>query len=149
MKLVDANVLLYAVNRASARHDEARTWLDDALSGGASVAMAWVPLLAFTRIATRPGLFARPLTVAQATGVVQEWLAQPACTVVQPTPRHPFVLAELLAQVGVGGNLVNDAHLAALAVEHRAEIISYDSDFSRFAGVRWSPPPVVSDEALR
>lgn len=140
MRLVDANVLLYAVNRSSREHEAARSWLDGALSGGSRVAMAWVPLLAFIRISTRPGLFPQPLTVAQASAVVQDWLAQPACTVVAPTARHPFVLADLLAAVGVGGNLVNGAHLAALAIEHRAEIVSYDTDFARFPGVRWSHP---------
>lgn len=140
MKLVDANVLLYAVNRSSAQHERARTWLDDALSGGASVGFAWVALLAFLRIGTRPGLFPRPLSATEASGVVQDWLAQPAAQVLSPTARHPFVLADLLAHVGVGGNLVNDAHLAALAIEHRAEIVTYDTDFARFPGVRWVMP---------
>ena len=141
MRLVDANVLLYAVNTSSSEHERSRTWLEAALSGGTAVAMAWVPLLAFVRISTRPGIFPRPLSVEQAGDVVQDWLAQPACTVLQPTARHPHLLAELLGGVGVGGNLVSDAHLAALAIEHRAEIVSYDTDFSRFPGVRCSPPP--------
>lgn len=140
MRLVDANVLLYAVNSSAPRHESARAWLDGALSGASTVAMAWVPLLAFVRISTRPGILPRPLTTEQATGIVQDWLAQPACRVLDPTPRHPFVLADLLRHVGVGGNLVNDAHLAALAIEHRAEIVSYDTDFARFPGVRWSAP---------
>lgn len=141
MKLVDANVLLYAVNTSSRHHERSRSWLEAALSGSAAVAMAWVPLLAFVRISTRVGLFPRPLTVAQAGRAVQDWLAQPACTLLQPTARHPYLLAELLDGVGVGGNLVNDAHLAVLALEHRAEIVSYDTDFARFPGVRCSPPP--------
>lgn len=141
MKLVDANVLLYAVNTSSRQHERSRAWLEGALAGGAAVAMAWVPLLAFVRISTRAGLFPRPLTVVQAGQVVQDWLAQPACTLVHPTARHPYLLADLLDGVGVGGNLVNDAHLAALALEHRAEIVSYDTDFARFPGVRCSPPP--------
>jgi toxin-antitoxin system PIN domain toxin len=143
VKLVDANVLLYAVNSASAEHERSRRWLDSALSGGSVVGMAWVPLLAFVRISTRPGLFPRPLTVGEATGVVQEWLGQPACTLLHPTARHPFLLADLLEGRGVGGNLVNDAHLAALAIEHRAEIVSYDTDFARFPGVRHAPPPAL------
>lgn len=140
MKLVDANVLLYAVNSSTPKHAEARSWLDSALSGGATVAMAWQPLLAFVRLTTRPGIFAHPLTTAQAMDVVQAWLSRPACQVVAPTARHPFVLADLLAEVGTGGNLVNDAHLAALAIEHRAEVITYDTDFARFPGVRWRTP---------
>lgn len=140
MKLVDANVLLYAVNASSRHHEQSRRWLDDALTGGAVVGFAWLPLMAFLRLSTQAGLFARPLTTAQATLVVQDWLAQPAAQVLHPTARHAFVLGDLLEQVGTGGNLVNDAHLAALAIEHRAEIISYDTDFDRFPAVRWAAP---------
>lgn len=139
MKLVDANV---AVRRhgASRHHDPSRSWLDGALSGGATVGFAWVVLLAFVRISTRPGLFPRPLSVDAAAGTVGEWLGQAPARVVSPTARHPFLLRELLSHAGVGGNLVNDAHLAALAIEHRAEIVSYDTDFTRFPGVRWATP---------
>ena len=144
MKLVDANVLIYAVNSDAQHHQEAKVWLDGALSGNAAVGLAWVPLLAFTRLTTKPGLFSRPLTHASAMEIVHDWIAQPAAQIVQTTARHQFVLAELLAEVGVGGNLVNDAHLAALAIEHRAEIVSYDSDFARFPGVRWERPKAWS-----
>ena len=140
MKLVDANVLLYAVNEDAEHHEEARGWLDDALSGAASVGLAWVPVLAFLRLSTRVDLFPRPLSVSAAVDVVQDWLSQPSVEVVHPTARHLDVMGSLLAQVGSGGNLVSDAHLAALAVEHRAEIVSYDNDFSRFPGVRWERP---------
>jgi len=140
MFVVDANVLLYAVNRDAKHHVVSKRWLDAALSGGASVGFTWVALLAFLRIATRPGLFTRPLSVDEATTVVHEWLAAPAAAVIAPTARHPFVLAELLAGVGVGGNLVNDAHLAALAIEHRAQIVTFDTDFARFPDVRWQLP---------
>lgn len=140
MKLVDANVLVYAFNADAERHKEAKAWLDQALSGAASVGFAWAPLLAFTRLVSRAGLFPRPVSGDTAMEQVQEWLAQPSAEVVHPTERHPFVLAELLATVGHGGNLVNDAHLAALAIEHRAQVVSYDSDFDRFPGVRWHRP---------
>ena len=140
MKLVDANVLVYAVNRDADQHLEARTWLDESLAGARSVGLAWVPLLAFVRLVTRAGLFPRPLSVAQAMGQVQAWLAQPGAHVVQPTSRHVVVLAELLSAVGTGANLVNDAHLAALAIEHRAEVVTYDRDLDRFPGVRGERP---------
>lgn len=140
MKLVDANVLLYAVNEASPHHERSRSWLDAALSGAATVGLAWVPMLAFLRISTRPGLFPRPLNIATAAAVVDAWLAAPAARMVHPSARHPQVLAELLGQVGSGGNLVNDAHLAALAIEHRAQVVTFDTDFARFAGVRWELP---------
>lgn len=143
MKIVDANVLLYAVNSASEHHRASRRWLDGALSGADSVGFAWVPLLAFVRLTTKVGLFPSPLHPAEAIQQVTDWLAAPGAVVVGPTARHVDVLASLLARVGTGGNLVNDGHLAALAVEHRASIVSYDGDFGRFDGVVWQTPDVL------
>ncbi len=140
MKMVDANVLLYAVNSASDHHRASRRWLDEALSGADSVGFAWVPLLAFVRLTTKVGLFPSPLRPAEAIHIVTDWLAAPGAVVVGPSARHVDVLGALLARVGTGGNLVNDGHLAALAVEHRATIVSYDSDFGRFDGVVWKTP---------
>ncbi len=140
MKLVDANVLLYAVNRDSPRHEAARRWLDGALSGGETVAFAWIVLLAFLRLSTKVGLFPSPLTVDEAMDRVDAWLGAPAAVVVEPTARHGAIVRDLLRGVGAGGNLVNDAHLAALAIEHRCGIVSFDNDFSRFSGVAWSEP---------
>lgn len=140
MNLVDANVLLYAVNRSDPRHERARDWLDAELSGGTTVGFAWIVLLAFLRLSTRVGLFPRPLATADALDIVRAWLAQPPAVVVQETPNHLEVLADLLGPTGAGGNLATDAHLAALAVEHRAGVVTFDSDFARFPGVRWSPP---------
>ncbi len=140
MKLVDANVLLYAVNEDARHHDESIGWLDGALSGGDTVAFSWLVLLAFVRLATKEGLFPRPLAVDEAMARVEAWLGAGPAVVVQPTVDHTRVLSDLLAGVGAGGNLVNDAHLAALAVEHRCDIVSYDTDFGRFGGVRWMTP---------
>lgn len=140
MKLVDANVLIYAVNEDAVHHEVAKDWLDTALSGGAGVALAWVPLLAFVRLVTKVGLFPTPLAVEDAMGQVDDWLAQPAASLVSPTARHAGLSRDLLRAVGSGGNMVNDAHLAALSIEHRAQIVSFDSDFSRFPGVSWTRP---------
>ena len=140
MTLVDANVLLYAVNTSSDHHEEARTWLDGELTRGRTVGFAWLVLLAFLRLSTKVGLFPRPLAVAEADERIEAWLAHPAATVVEPTARHRAVLSGLLRGVGTGGNLVNDAHLAALALEHGATVISYDTDFGRFEGLRWARP---------
>lgn len=140
MKLVDANVLLYAVNRDATHHVESRAWLDNSLSGEATVAFAWVALLAFVRLSTKVGLFPSPLSVEGALDRVHAWTTAGPAVVVEPTPDHSQVLRRLLDGVGVGGNLVNDAHLAALAVEHRATVVSYDNDFSRFDGVTWETP---------
>lgn len=140
MKIVDANVLLYAVNSASEHHRASQRWLDGALSGADSVGFAWVPLLAFVRLTTKGGLFPSPLRPTEAMQQVTDWLAAPGAVLIAPTARHGDVLGALLARVGTGGNLVNDGHLAALAVEHRATIVSYDSDFGRFDGVVWQTP---------
>lgn len=139
MKVVDANVLLYAVNSASEHHAASRRWLDAALSGADTVGLAWVPLLAFVRLTTKDGLFPSPLRPSEAMRQVGEWLDAPGAVLIHPTPRHADILGALLGTVGAGGNLVNDGHLAALAVEHRGTIVSYDSDFGRF-DVRWQTP---------
>jgi toxin-antitoxin system PIN domain toxin len=139
VKLVDANVLLYAVNVDADHHEESRAWLDRALSGAATVGFSWVALLAFLRLSTKVGLFPRPLTAEQAMNRVDAWLAAPPAVVVEPTVGHARLVRAFLGKVGVGGNLVNDAHLAALAVEHRGVVVSYDHDFSRF-GVEWELP---------
>ena len=140
MKLVDANVLLYAVNEDAPRHCESRRWLDGALSGEATVAFAWIALLAFLRLSTKRNLFANPLSPTEAIERVEEWLAQPSATLVEPTARHLGIVRELLEPLGTGGNLVNDAHLAALALEFHCQIVSFDRDFSRFAGVKLETP---------
>jgi len=140
VRLIDANVLLYAINEASPQHLRARAWLDAALSGQEPVGFTWTVLLAFLRLATHPAIFPRPLTATDAARTVEDWLAQPPAVVLDPTARHLDVLAGLLAETGTAGNLVSDAHLAALAVEHHAIVISFDADFGRFAGVRWEQP---------
>jgi toxin-antitoxin system PIN domain toxin len=141
MQIVDANVLLYAVNEDSPLHQRATTWLDGALAGSEAVGFAWVAILAFLRLSTRADLFADPLTAEEASGVVEVWLSAPAAVVVHPTPRHLSLLSGLLQPFGTAANLVNDAHLAALAVEHGGSVTSFDRDFGRFPGVRWQEPP--------
>ncbi len=140
MKVVDANVLLYAVNEDSPHHAEARTWLDDALSGADTVAFSWLVVLAFVRLATKVGLFPNPLTVDEAWDVVDDWLGAGTAIVIDPGAGHSQTVRRLLSGVGTGGNLVNDAHLAALALERGGTIVSYDNDFGKFDGVSWSRP---------
>lgn len=137
MKLPDVNVLLYALDAGSRHHRGACAWLEDALSGTETVAFCWSVLLAFVRLSTRPVVFERPLGADEALDVVDGWLAQPNATLVEPTARHVAVLRDLLAGFGTAGNLTTDAHLAALAIEHGAELCSYDADFGRFPGLRW------------
>jgi hypothetical protein len=133
--LVDANVLLYAVDTDADHHRVAREWLDGALSGRDTVHFAWVPLLAFVRLTTRAGLFPSPLTTHEAFARVEAWTSQPNAVLVEPGPDHARLMVRLLDGAGSGGNLVNDAHLAALALENRCPVVSFDRDFDRFDGV--------------
>jgi toxin-antitoxin system PIN domain toxin len=140
MKLVDLNILIYAIDESSPRHAAARDWLDETLSGVATVAFAWHVLIGFVRLSTRAVIFERPLSVDESFDVVDGWLEQPCATVVHPTDRHSVILRRLLTPLGTAGNLTSDAHLAALSVEHGAALYSTDMDFSRFSGVRWIDP---------
>lgn len=140
MKLVDTNLLLYAVDDTSPAHVRARAWLEQVLSGTETVGFAWNVLLGFLRLSTNPRVFTTPLTVEGALDRVDAWLAQPCVTVVHPTRRHPAVLRDLLAPLGTAGNLTSDAHLAALAIEHRAQVCSTDDDFVRFPGCNSTNP---------
>jgi len=140
MDIVDANVLLYAVNTDAVHHDESRRWLDGALSGGATVGFSWIAMLAFVRLSTKLGLFPSPLDVNDALEHLDAWTAQPSAVIVHPTARHVPIVRALLSGVGTGGNLVNDAHLGALSIEHRGGVVSYDRDFGRFVGVSWRTP---------
>jgi uncharacterized protein len=140
VKLPDANVLLYSTNSDSRHHESSRNWLDAALSGDDTVAFSWIPLLAFLRLATKAGLFPRPLSHVEALDQVDEWLAAPPAVVIEPTVDHPRIVRQLLNGVGVAGDLVMDAHLAALSIEHKCVVVSYDNDFDRFEGVRRETP---------
>jgi toxin-antitoxin system PIN domain toxin len=138
--LVDANVLLYAANRSARQHAAAHGWLESALGEFETVGFAWSVLLAFVRIATQRAIFPHPLTTARALDYVDEWLATNPEIIIDPGPRHLAVLRDLLDQAGTAGNLVSDAHLAALALANDAAIVSFDRDFARFDGLQVQVP---------
>ena len=140
MILLDANLLIYAVNEQAPQNRKAKVWLESVLSGQETVGFPWTVLLAFLRLTTRPGLFRQPLPVDAALDIVSAWLDRSAATVVHPGPRHLQLLHQLLVPLGTGGNLTSDGHLAALAIEHGAELYSCDSDFARFPGLKWRNP---------
>ncbi|MCZ2147047.1 MAG: type II toxin-antitoxin system VapC family toxin [Bryobacterales bacterium] len=142
MIVVDVNLLLYAVNQDAPDHRKAKAWLESAISGTETVGLPWIVLLAFLRLTTRTGLFQKPLTVGTAFDLVDVWLRQPSVTVPDPTARHLQTMRDLISPLGAGGNLTSDAHLAALAIEHGAELCSTDNDFGRFNRLRWRNPLV-------
>lgn len=140
MILVDANLLIYAHVRSFPQHQRARDWLDGRLNGPAPVGLPWPSLLAFLRLVTNPRVFENPEPIAEAWRQVLAWLDAERAWIPQATERHPEVLAPFLAAPGVQANLVQDAHLAALAVEHGLILCSTDGDFARFSGLRWENP---------
>lgn len=140
MRVVDANVLLYAINQDAVHHEAARRWLNAALNAQEPVGFTWIVLLAFVRLSTSAAVLPHPLDVDKATSTVDAWLGRPNAVLLEPRAGHLSRLRELLAATGAAGNLVNDAHIAAIAVDNKATVVSYDNDFSRFPGVRWEMP---------
>ena len=140
MILVDANLLIYAVDRDAPRHQPARRWFEQAVSSGEGVGLAWVVILAFLRLTTRAGVLRQPLDPNAALAYVDEWLAQPTVEAVAPGPKHWPILHNLLKASGTVGNLASDAHLAAMAIERGCPVHSTDHDFARFAGIEHVNP---------
>jgi toxin-antitoxin system PIN domain toxin len=140
MKIIDLNILLYAVNADSPHHARVRPWLEGVLSSDESVALPWAVILGFLRIATHPRVLTRPIKPDEAIAVVDSWLSRPNVVALAPTDEHWAILKEGLLDAGTAGNLTTDAHLAALAIEHAAELCSTDTDFARFNRLRWTNP---------
>jgi uncharacterized protein len=138
--LVDANLLIYAHVASSPHHRRAQAWLDEQLGGVARVGLPWMCLLAFLRIVTNPRIYPRAESISDAWQQVVEWLGLETVWIPPPTDRHAQVLKELLDASGAHGNLVYDAHLAALAIEHGLVLCSADTDFARFPRLRWHDP---------
>jgi toxin-antitoxin system PIN domain toxin len=138
--MVDANILLYAEDSLSPLHDRARTWWDDQLSGSGRVCLCWPVLSAFIRVGTNPRVFEQPLSLNQSIGRIQSWLDQPCTRVIRPTEEHWPLFQEMLKGGQAVANLVPDAHLATLAVEHGCELASTDADFARFPKLKWLNP---------
>jgi uncharacterized protein len=139
MIVPDANLLLYSVNYEAPLHKSAKSWVQTILTGSETIGFAWISLIAFVRVSTN-AIFPQPLPVRKALDQIDRWLEQPSAVILHPGPRHSRILRELLSPLGTAGNLTSDAHLAALAIEHNAELCSADSDFARFAGLRWRNP---------
>lgn len=138
--LVDANILLYAIDEESPFHESARQWLERALNGSRRVGIPWASLIAFVRIATHPRALRDPLSPADAWQFVDEWLDAPATWVPSPGRGHRDILGRLIRDLDLRANLVSDAALAALCIEDGLQIVSADSDFARFTEITWVNP---------
>lgn len=138
--MLDANILIYAVDENSPLHRAAAAWLTSQLNGSRRVGLPWQSTAAFVRITTHPRIFPRPLTPATAYRRVAEWLATPVAWVPQPSPEYHRVLGRLIDTPGIGGSLIPDTMLAALAIEHGLTLYSTDTDFARFTDLRWANP---------
>lgn len=146
MILLDANLLIYAIDSDSPHHARARRWLEKTLSTDTRVGLPWIVVLAFVRITTRTGILRKPLTIEKAVVFIDEWLGQPYVSLVDPGEEHWPVLRNLLLGSGAAGNLTSDAHLAALAIENGCAIASTDNDFRRFTGIKLVNPLLNSME---
>ncbi len=140
MIVPDINLLVYAHNEAAPQHDRAKAWWEACLSGTESVGLSWVTVLGFLRITCTRHVLAQPLAPAASLRLVRAWFESRSVGILAPGPRHLDLLENLMAASGVTGTASTDAHLAALAIEHQAELHSNDSDFSRFPGLRWRNP---------
>ena len=141
MMIPDVNILVHAHNSDFSGHAEVKRWWEQALNGEhGEIGLAWAAILGFLRLTTNRTVFVGPLPIHEATRIVRSWLAMDTTRLVAPGPEHADLLFRLLERSGAAGNLTTDAHLAALALEHRATIVSTDADFARFAGLRWFNP---------
>lgn len=140
MILLDANLLVYAHVASLPQHEAARAWLDSRLNGTTAVGLPWPSLLSFIRLVSNPRIFERPESVADAWSSVEHWLSCRLVWIPQPTERHKEILGSLLTHATTRSNLVPDAHLAALAIDHGLTLCSTDRDFARFPGLHWDNP---------
>ncbi len=143
MILPDVNVLVHAHNIHSPQHQALKAWWRRAIANPRPIGLPWVTMLGFLRITTHRSIFKEPLTATAAIRGIRGWLALPNVQILMPGDQHAEILFDLIAQAGTAGDLTTDAHLAALAIEYRAEIATTDADFARFRGLRWFNPTEV------
>ena len=140
MIVPDLNLLIYAYNEDAPAHTRAKAWWEGLLSGTKPVGVPWAVVLGFVRLMSSRRVLTQPMAAAEALGHCRSWLERPNARLLLPGPSHLDVLTDLLDGPAIGSELVTDAHLAALAIEHQAELHSNDSDFARFSGLRWHNP---------
>jgi uncharacterized protein len=138
--VLDANILLYAYDSASAHHAKARAWIEQALSGTMLVGLPWQAISAFLRIMTNPKLPGERFTLEEAVQLVDRWLEQPNVRLLAPGDDHWPLFRQMIVEGQAPGGLVTDAQLAALTMEYGGVLHSTDRDFARFPGLRWRNP---------
>lgn len=140
MIVPDVNLLLYAYRREMPDHETAWQWWTDLLDGDEQVGIPWSVVIAFLRLMTNRHAMVLAITIDEAIQCVADWFRHSHVEPISPVDDHMSNIAALLRSVQTGGNIVPDAHIAALALEYNAEVHSNDSDFGRFSGVRWHNP---------
>ena len=140
MIVPDLNLLVYAHSAGTPLHRPARRWWEDLVNGTERIGMPWIVATGFVRLLTHPSVLSKPAPPEQAVDLIAEWFRSPNVTPLNPGSQHLTVFRNALVDAGVGANLVTDAHIAALAIEHQAEVHSNDTDFARFSGLRWRNP---------
>jgi toxin-antitoxin system PIN domain toxin len=140
MLIPDVNILVYAYDSTSPHSERARAWWETTLRQPRIVGLPWATSIGFIRVITNRGIWDKPLPPKDAIAIVRTWLGHPRVRIVNPGERHAEILFDLLLDLGIAGNLTSDAHLAALAIEYQAELVSTDTDFARFPGLRWFNP---------
>ena len=140
MILPDVNVLLYAFRKDVPDHARYRDWLEEVINSNAAYGISLQVLSGVIRIATNPKVFKLPSRTETVTAFASRLIDQPHCQLIAPGQRHWNILVDLCKTANATGNLVQDAWLAALAIESGCEWITIDRDFSRFEGLRWRPP---------
>lgn len=139
MILPDVNLLLYAINRNSPFHDRARGWWNHTVSSG-DVALCWPVVVGFLRLATSRRALRNPLSVDEATKLIEAWFVRPNVVLLTAAATHWETLARLVRSTGAGGNLTTEAHIAAFAITYGCTLASNAADFGRFPGLRWRNP---------
>ncbi len=140
MMILDANILLYAYNADAPQQVAAARWLAELVQSDETIALPWVTIWAFLRIATNHRIWSNPLSSGQVFDIINAWLAQPGLILLQPGQRHAEILQRLVTAHGASGPLVTDAVLASLAIENGASLASTDQHFRRFPDLQWINP---------
>lgn len=140
MIIPDLNLLVYAYNDGAPSHSKAAEWWEGLVNGSRQIGIPWNVSTGFVRLMTHPRVLTNPMETSSALDAVEEWFRYDHVTPVNPGARHLGLFRQMIDAAGVGANMVTDAHIAAIALEYRAEVHSNDTDFGRFPGLNWINP---------